>query len=61
MFNMRLTILATCSLDALPFPVMAFLTLRGSYSATGICLANAVAMATPCALPNFSADCTLAP
>jgi hypothetical protein len=43
--------LATCSLLAFPFPVIAILFL-GSYSVIGMSLESQAAMATPCARPN---------
>lgn len=52
---------ATCSFDALPLPVMAILIFNGAYSVIGIWCWMAAVMATPCARPSFSIDCTFLP
>lgn len=55
------SIFHTCSLSALPLPVMACFILRGEYSVTGMPKVIAAAMATPCALPSLSMLCTFLP
>lgn len=55
-FKILCNILATCSLDALPFPVIAIFIFFGEYSVIGISFTKPAAIATPCALPNLSID-----
>jgi len=52
---------ATCSLAADPRPVMLCLMRIGAYSETGRPRLSAAAMATPCARPSLSIDCTFSP
>ncbi len=52
---------ATCSLLAFPLPVTDCFTFLGAYSVIGISLAKAADIATPCARPSFSMDCTFLP
>ena len=54
-------ICATCSLLAVPRPVMDCLIRRGAYSVTGMSRDNPAAIATPCARPSFNMDCTFLP
>lgn len=57
----RCIMAATCSLEALPLPVTDCLMRRGEYSEMGMSRYSAAAMATPCARPNLSIDCTFLP
>ena len=58
---MRCNMAATCSFDALPFPVIDILIFNGAYSVMGMSRESAAAIATPCARPSFSMDCTFFP
>ena len=59
--SMLLTRAATCSLGAEPRPVIHCLMRVGAYSNTCSPRLNAAAIATPCARPSLSIDCTFSP
>lgn len=61
MASVRQTMEATCSLAADPRPVIDCLMRIGAYSKTSMPRLNAAAMATPCARPSLSIDCTFSP
>ena len=60
-FSKETNIPATCSLEAVPLPVIDCLIFFGEYSVTGISLDKATAIEIPCALPNFNIDCGFLP